>query len=82
MRFLCFLCFNIYLLQQLYHTKLEQLTTLSNRLHALARTVGHDFFIHGVLDDDLDTSVHRDVTPERFSRMEKELARGKAEVVS
>ncbi|KAF8904614.1 microtubule associated protein-domain-containing protein [Mucidula mucida] len=67
-------------LRQLYHTKLEQLTTLSNRLHALARILGHEFFTPDVLDDDLDTSVHRDVTPERFVRMEKELVRGKAEV--
>ncbi|KAF9042768.1 hypothetical protein BDZ89DRAFT_1009085 [Hymenopellis radicata] len=67
-------------LRQLYHTKLEQLTTLSNRLHAMIRVLGNDFFTPDLLDDDLDTSVLRDVTPERFLRMEKELVRGKAEV--
>ncbi|KAF9015968.1 hypothetical protein BDZ89DRAFT_1046089 [Hymenopellis radicata] len=67
-------------LRQLYHTKLEQLTTLSNRLHALIRVLGNDFFTPDILDDDLDTSVLRDVTPERFLRMEKELVRGKAQV--
>ncbi|KAF9022408.1 hypothetical protein BDZ89DRAFT_1137357 [Hymenopellis radicata] len=67
-------------LSQLYNTNLEERTALSSRLHAMARVLGNDFFTPDVLDDDLDTSVHRDVSPEIFLRMEEELARGKAEV--
>ena len=32
-------------------------------------------------ESEIDLSSHRDVTPERFSRLEKELVRGKGEVV-
>jgi len=74
---------------QLYHSKLEQLTSLTNRLTALCRTLGPDFYSSDVVDpapaageNKKDPSAHRDVTPERFSRLEKELVRGKAEVVS
>ena len=74
---------------QLYHSKLEQLTSLTNRLTALCRTLGPDFYSSDVVDptpaageNKNDPSAHRDVTPERFSRLEKELVRGKAEVVS
>ena len=74
---------------QLYHTKLEQLTTLTNRLIALSRTLGHDFYPHDIVEPILangailnDAHAHRDVTPERFSKLEKELVRGKGEVVS
>ncbi|KAJ7472345.1 microtubule associated protein [Mycena galericulata] len=63
-------------LRQLYHTKLEQLTTLSNRLGALSRTLGPEFYPQDIVDD----GEYRDVSPERFSRLEKELVRGKAEV--
>ncbi|KAF7369106.1 hypothetical protein MVEN_00237800 [Mycena venus] len=63
-------------LRQLYHTKLEQLTTLGNRLSALARTLGPDFYSQDINDD----GEYRDVTPERFSKLEKELVRGKGEV--
>ncbi|KAI0313957.1 microtubule associated protein-domain-containing protein [Amylostereum chailletii] len=69
-------------LRQLYHTKLEQLLTLSNRVAALSRTLPEGFF-----SDDLlaplgaaSSSSHREVTPERFSKLEKELVRGKGEV--
>ncbi|KAJ7596024.1 microtubule associated protein [Mycena floridula] len=74
-------------LRQLYHTKLEQLTTLSNRLNVLSRTLGSDFYARDIVeptpasDGPQDSSAHhRDVTPERFSKLEKELVRGKAEV--
>ncbi|KAF8987032.1 hypothetical protein BDZ89DRAFT_1055538 [Hymenopellis radicata] len=39
-----------------------ELSTLSSHLHAMARVLG-EIFIPDVLDDDLDTSTHRDVTP-------------------
>lgn len=74
---------------QLYHTKLEQLTTLSNRLNALARTLGPEFYAQDIIEPTLandeamlDPNAHRDVTPERFSKLEKELVRGKGEVAS
>ncbi|KAF8201205.1 microtubule associated protein-domain-containing protein [Mycena galopus ATCC 62051] len=64
-------------LRQLYHTKLEQITTLRNRLSALLRTLGGEFYSQDIMDDD---GEYRDVTPERFSKLEKELVRGKGEV--
>ncbi|ESK83169.1 microtubule associated protein [Moniliophthora roreri MCA 2997] len=72
-------------LRQLYHTKLEQLTNLTNRLNALARTLDRGFFSQDILEpipacEDGDSTSHRDVTPERFSRLEKELVRGKGEI--
>ncbi|KAK0199795.1 microtubule associated protein [Desarmillaria ectypa] len=74
-------------LRQLYHTKLEQLTTLTNRINVLARTLGHDFFAYDITEatgfsgsDDAGPTANRDVTPERFSKLEKELVRGKSEV--
>lgn len=75
-------------MSQLYHSKLEQLTTITNRLHSLARTLGPTFFSPDVLEPTvangenvLDPESHRDATPERFLKLEKELVRGKAEVV-
>jgi len=72
-----------------YHTKLEQLTTLTNRIKALARTLGLDYYSQDILEpsiatgeDTNDLNENLDVTPERFSKLEKELVRGKAEVVS
>lgn len=72
----------------MYHTKLEQLNTITNRINALARTLGFNYFSQDILeqtsasgDHDHDPSANRDVTPERFMRLEKELVRGKAEVV-
>ncbi|EIN04705.1 hypothetical protein PUNSTDRAFT_122740 [Punctularia strigosozonata HHB-11173 SS5] len=78
-------------LRQLYHTKLEQLTTLINRLVTLSRTLGPNFYPAEILqpvpatweDHDLNrdsNGQHRDVSPERFSRLEKELVRGKSEI--
>ncbi|KAG5645682.1 hypothetical protein DXG03_005520 [Asterophora parasitica] len=72
-------------LRQLYHTKFEQLTTLTNRLKGLARTLGTHYFAQDILepaigDNPSDPSVNRDVTPEKFLKLEKELVRGKAEV--
>ncbi|KAJ6551359.1 microtubule associated protein-domain-containing protein [Mycena capillaripes] len=63
-------------LRQLYHTKLEQLTTLGNRLSALSRTLGPEFYSQDIIDD----GEYHDVTPERFSKLEKELVRGKGEI--
>ncbi|KAG6831554.1 hypothetical protein H0H92_009473 [Tricholoma furcatifolium] len=74
-------------LRQVYHTKFEQLTTLTNRLAHLARTLGSEYFTSDVLepaiaagDDSQDPNSNMDVTPERFLKLEKELVRGKAEV--
>ncbi|GLB41020.1 putative microtubule associated protein (MAP65/ASE1 family) [Lyophyllum shimeji] len=74
-------------LRQVYHTKFEQLTTLTNRIKGLARTLGNEYFAQDVLeptiaqgDDPHNLNVNYDVTPERFLKLEKELVRGKAEV--
>lgn len=73
---------------QVYHTKLEQLNTLTNRLNTIGKILGVDYFSSEVLEPTLaqgetcnDPGVCRDVTPERFMKLEKELVRGKAEVV-
>ncbi|KAG7095227.1 hypothetical protein E1B28_006002 [Marasmius oreades] len=71
-------------LRQLYHTKLEQLMNLTNRLNALAKTLDSDFFSLDILEPtlvkgDSADNPHKDVTPERFSKLEKELVRGKSE---
>lgn len=83
------LCMVPNLEDQLYHTKLEQLTTLTNRLSGLLRTLGSDYFTRDILEPTpangearSDPKANRDVTPERFLKLEKELVRGKAEVVS
>lgn len=74
---------------QVYHTKLEQMNTLMNRLNALARTLGSEYFSQDIVEplpapgeDSYNANANRDVTPERFLKLEKELVRGKAEVVS
>ncbi|KAJ2924052.1 hypothetical protein H1R20_g13040, partial [Candolleomyces eurysporus] len=74
-------------LRQTYHAKLEQLTTLTNRLNHLARTLGTLYFAQDVLEATpaageaaFDATAPRDITPERFLKLEKELVRGKAEV--
>jgi protein regulator of cytokinesis 1 len=53
----------------------------------LARTLGSDYFPQDVIDPvpapgHASPGANRDVTPERFMKLEKELVRGKAEVVS
>ncbi|TBU28439.1 microtubule associated protein-domain-containing protein [Dichomitus squalens] len=74
-------------LRQQYHTKLEQLLNLTSRISALANTLGQDFYAADILEpapaigeNEYDSTSHRDVTPERFSKLEKELVRGKGEV--
>ncbi|KAI0946534.1 hypothetical protein AcW1_009974 [Taiwanofungus camphoratus] len=74
-------------LRQLYHTKLEQLLTLTGRLNALSNTLGPEFYSRDIVEsspaigqNEDDPNSHRDVTPERFSKLEKELVRGKGEV--
>ncbi|KAF8443950.1 microtubule associated protein-domain-containing protein [Boletus edulis BED1] len=74
-------------LRQVYHTKLEQLTTLTNRLNALARSLGVNYFSADILqptvsaeEDSSNPNALRDVMPERFSKLEKELVRGKGEM--
>ncbi|KIJ16234.1 hypothetical protein PAXINDRAFT_114030 [Paxillus involutus ATCC 200175] len=74
-------------LRQVYHTKLEQLTTLTNRLNALSRTLGSNYLPADILlptvateEDPSNANALRDVMPERFSKLEKELVRGKGEV--
>lgn len=73
----------------MYHTKLEQLTTLTNKLNGLSHTLGLVFYAPDILEatfasgeNPSDSGANRDVTPERFSKLEKELVRGKGEVVS
>ncbi|KAG6837397.1 hypothetical protein H0H93_010015 [Arthromyces matolae] len=73
-------------LRQVYHTKFEQLTTLTNRLKVISNTLGSSFFAYDVLepaiasgDNPNDPNANLDVTPERFLKLEKELVRGKAE---
>ncbi|KAJ7868841.1 microtubule associated protein-domain-containing protein [Mycena leptocephala] len=61
-------------LRQLYHTKLEQLTTLGNRLSALSRILGPEFYSQDIVGD----GEYRDVTPEHFSKLEKELCAARA----
>ena len=51
----------------------------------MSRIVGDGFFPEDVLDDSTSCSTsvpYQDVSPERFSRLEKELVRGKGEMVS
>jgi protein regulator of cytokinesis 1 len=71
-------------LAQLYHTKLEQLIALTTRLVSMSRVVGDNFFPEDVLDPSAGRSpgaLYQDVNPERFSKLEKELVRGKGEIV-
>lgn len=74
---------------QIYHTKVEQLVTLTTKLKALSRTLGPEFYQADIVEsvpasgeNPDDPGANRDVTPERFSKLEKELVRGKGEVVS
>ncbi|EKM53255.1 uncharacterized protein PHACADRAFT_124758 [Phanerochaete carnosa HHB-10118-sp] len=74
-------------LRQLYHTKLEQLATFTSRIDTLSRTLGPEYFPSDILEpiratgeSEGDPDARRDVTPERFSKLEKELVRGKGEV--
>lgn len=71
-------------MNQLYHTKLEQLIALTTRLAAMSRVVGDGFFPEDALDRSIScdsTAPYQDVCPERFSKLEKELVRGKGEIV-
>ncbi|KAL4247812.1 MAP65/ASE1 family protein [Abortiporus biennis] len=74
-------------LRQLYHSKLEQLLTLTNRLNALSRTLGSTYYSSDILEptpasgeSTMEPTFYRDVTPERFNKLEKELVRGKGEM--
>jgi len=74
---------------QLYHSKLEQLQTLTNRINTISRTLGSDFYSRDITEaapapglGPGDPNPFRDVTVERLSKLEKELVRGKAEIVS
>ncbi|TFK23330.1 hypothetical protein FA15DRAFT_695155 [Coprinopsis marcescibilis] len=68
-------------LKQAYHTKLEQLTTLTNRIHVLEKTLGDEFFDIEIIEPIMeDPEAPRDVSQDRFLKLEKELVRGKAEV--
>ncbi|KAF8273523.1 microtubule associated protein-domain-containing protein [Lactarius quietus] len=70
-------------LRQLYHTKLEQLIALTSRLVSMSRVLGDNFFPEDVLDPSAGRSPgtpYQDVNPERFSKLEKELVRGKGEI--
>lgn len=64
---------------------MEQLIALTSRLVAMSRIVGDGFFHEDVFDSSASCSSsvpYQDVCPERFSRLEKELVRGKGEMVS
>lgn len=68
---------------------MEQLQSIKNRLNVLAKTLGSEFFSPGALEsafspgeNPADSNGDQDVTPERFLKLEKELVKGKAEVVS
>jgi hypothetical protein len=72
----------------LYHSKLEQLQTLTNRINVISQTLGCDFYSRDITEtapalglSPGDSNPFRDVTVERFSKLEKELVRGKAEIV-
>ncbi|KAJ3486631.1 hypothetical protein NLI96_g4098 [Meripilus lineatus] len=74
-------------LRQLYHTKLDQLYAVTKLLITLSRTLGSDFYssdliepIHAAGESECDPNAPRDVTPERFSKLEKEIVRGKTEI--
>ncbi|EJD45473.1 hypothetical protein AURDEDRAFT_184724 [Auricularia subglabra TFB-10046 SS5] len=70
-------------LVHLYNARLEQLHSATARIVSLSNTLGPSFYPRDVLEptpatDDPDG--WRDVTPERFNRLEKELVRGKTEI--
>ncbi|VDB91686.1 unnamed protein product [Peniophora sp. CBMAI 1063] len=69
-------------LRRVYHTKLEQLLTLTSRIATLVRTLPDGFYPDDLLEPLMDghISAHRDVSPERFAKLEKELVRGKGEI--
>ncbi|KAI5118297.1 hypothetical protein M0805_003816 [Coniferiporia weirii] len=74
-------------LDHLYKTKLEQLTNIINRITPLTHTLGLDFFAPDIIgfslkfgDGASDGPSLHDVSPERFSKVEKELVRGKGEI--
>ena len=51
----------------------------------MSRVVGDNFFPEDVLDPTVGrnpSALYQDVSPERFSKLEKELVRGKGEIVS
>lgn len=74
-------------LTKLYASKLEQLHALTARLASLAETLGKHFYSSEVLKpapasgQKEHADSWRDVTPEHFNWLEKELTRGRAEVV-
>lgn len=80
----------------MYSAKLEQRNLLTTRLYAFSRTLGAGFFPNDVLhisSSASSSSSHapapvlltddsrRDVTPEKFAKMEREIDRARAEVV-
>ncbi|KLO17899.1 hypothetical protein SCHPADRAFT_845934 [Schizopora paradoxa] len=72
---------------QLYKAKLEQQTNYINRIVTLSRTLGTHLFSPDMMElcaaqgeDPSDILSLRDVTPERFSKLDKEFYRGKAEI--
>ncbi|KAF8586752.1 hypothetical protein K439DRAFT_916927 [Ramaria rubella] len=75
-------------LQHLYQAKFEQLSGLSNKINALIRIVGSGFFGSDIVslipaqgtESGDETQVLKDVTPERFNKLEKELVRAKSEI--
>lgn len=73
-------------LQNLYKTKYEQCAGLIAKVNALVRVAGPGFFPSDVLSmaeakSEEESKPLADITPERFSRLEKELVRAKGEIV-
>ena len=61
----------------------------NNRIISLARVLGSEYFSIEVMEPPptygesmMETQTLRDVTPERFSKLDKEVAKGKSEIVS
>lgn len=66
-------------LQQLYVTKLEQRTSLCNRITDLARILGDDYLPISTVQD-CSTNQLEDVSPDCLSKLERDLVRAKSEV--
>ncbi|KIJ49148.1 hypothetical protein M422DRAFT_161626 [Sphaerobolus stellatus SS14] len=74
-------------ISQLYQNKLQQCSTLLTKVNSLVRILGLGFYapentymvpIAGTTEEDV--TALKDVSPERFTKLEKELVRGKGEI--
>ncbi|GJJ12968.1 hypothetical protein Clacol_007215 [Clathrus columnatus] len=74
-------------LQQLYQTKYEQGMGLTNKINALVHILGNNFFPPDIVSTisapgttEESPKALKDVSPERFNKLEKELVRAKGEI--